>query len=234
MRTTPRLLACIFALVAAKASCATLLEQGIDALRANDAAGAKSALLGALNQNPQDERVYLYLGVADMQLGDYSGALDVFKQGLTISQRYTSVFCFDIGNIYFMQGQNTLAEGMYSEAIRKDPNFADAYLNRANARMRLNSYDGAAADYTTYLGLAPSSPQRDNIEKILALLTQAKEQARQEQLATEKKKQEAEAQQKSLLNEVMQSLQNASSKTTNLQAGNASIQDSKPKLGLDD
>jgi len=234
MKRALRVLALIFTLVAAKAFPATLLDQGIDALRNNDAAGAKTSLLAALNQNPQDERIYLYLGVADMQLGDYNGALEVLKQGLTVSQQYTYAFYFDIGNIYFMQGQNMLAEGMYSKAIQKDPNFADAFLNRANARMRLNSLDGAAADYTTYLGLAPNSPQRENIQKLLALLDQAKVQARQEQLATEKKKQEDEARQKALLNEVMQNLQSASSNTTNLQAGTASIQDTKPKLGLDD
>ncbi len=234
MSMSARFLALIFILVAVKAFPATLLEQGIDALRANDAAGAKTSLLAALNQNPQDERIYLYLGVADMQLGDYNGALEILKRGLALSQQYTYAFYFDIGNIYFMQGQNLLAEGMYSSAIQKDPNFADAYLNRANARMRLNSYDGAAADYTTYLGLAPNSPQRDNIQKLLALLGQAKAQAQQEQLTAEKNKQEAEARQKALLNQVMQNLQSASSNTTNLQAGNASIQDSKPKLGLDD
>jgi len=234
MKMSPRVLALVFAFVAAKAFPASLLEQGIDALRANDAAGAKSSLVAALNQDPQDERIYLYLGVADMQLGDYNGALEILKQGLALSQQYTYAFYFDLGNIYFMQGQNLLAEGMYSNAIRKDPNFADAYLNRANSRMRLSSYEGAAADYTTYLGLAPNTPQRDNIQKLLALLEQAKVQARQQQLATEQKKQEEQARQKALLNQVMQNLQSASSNTTNLQAGNASIQDSKPKLGLDD
>lgn len=220
-------------LVAGSAFAASLLDEGVDALRANDAAKAQSLLLGAINQNPQEERAYLYLGIAEMQLGDYRAALEHFKAGLTVSHHYTYAFYFDIGNIYFIQNQNTLAEGMYSLAIQKDPGFADAYLNRANARMRLESYDGAAADYTTYLGLRPDSPQRAEIEKVLGLLANAKAQARAEQLAAQQKRAEEEARQKALLNEVMQSLQNASSTTKNLQAGTATIEDSKPKLGLD-
>jgi len=121
---------------------ASLLDQGDGCPSRDDAAKAKSLLLAALNQNPQDERAYLYLGIADMQLGDYSAALEQLKAGLTVSQQYTYAFYFDIGNIYFIQGQNTLAEGMYSLAIQKDPSFADAFLNRANARMRLQSYEG--------------------------------------------------------------------------------------------
>ncbi len=212
----------------------SFLEQGETALRNNQPDRAKALFEASLNQNPGDEKALLYLGVAELQLGDLSSAADTFKKGLTSASTLKDVFYYNIGNVYFMQSQNTLADGMYSQAIKTNPNFADAYLNRANARMRLDNYDGAASDYHVYLSLDPNAPQRPEIEKLLGLLQQAKQEAaKQAQIAAEKKKAQEEHQ-KALLNSVLQSLDNASNSTKNLQAGNAAIQDTKTNLGLDD
>ncbi|HUZ16784.1 MAG TPA: tetratricopeptide repeat protein [Spirochaetia bacterium] len=227
-------IAALLLLPALRSWSASLLEQGEDALRQNQADKAAALLQASLNEQPNNEQVYLYLGIADLQLGKLDTALSVLKQGLSISTKYADDFYFNMGNIYFMQGQNTLAEGMYSQAIAKNPSFANAYLNRANARMKLESYDNAAQDYTVYLSIDPSSPQRTTIEELLALLNQQKAQvAQQKQLAEQQKLAEA-AKQKALLNDVLQSLQSASNTTKNLQAGTAAIQDSKTNLGLDD
>ena len=45
-----------------------------------------------------------------------------------------------------------------------------AYLNRANARLELQSYSAARDDYVEYLRLDPATPQREPIEKLIALL----------------------------------------------------------------
>lgn len=206
----------------------------MNALRDNQPQKAQALLQASLNDQPNNEEAYLYLGIADLQLGNLNGAIGVFKQGLSLSGKYADDFYFNLGNIYFMQGQNTLAEGMYSQAIKANPNFADAYLNRANARMRLQSYDSAVQDYTVYLSLDPSSPQRASIEQLIALLNQQKAAAAQQQQIAEQQRLAAEAKQKQLLNDVLQSLQNASNNTKNLQAGTAGFQSTKPKLGLDD
>jgi Lon protease-like protein len=100
--------------------------------------------------------------------------------------------------------------------------------------MRLQNYDGAVSDYTVYLSLKPNAPQRAEIEKVVDLLKQARaETKRRARLAAQRKKEEA-ARQQALLNSVLQSLDNASNNTKNLQAGSASIQDTKTNLGLDD
>ena len=228
------LLALFVLLPIAGASAASFLEQGETALRDNQPDRAKALFEASVNQNPGDEKALLYLGVSELQLGDLSSAADTFKKGLSVATTTKDIFYYNIGNVYFMQSQNTLAEGMYSQAINANPNLSDAYLNRANARMRLENYDGAAADYTVYLSLRPNAPQRPEIEQLLGLLRQAKaEVAQQAALAVQKKKEEA-ARQQALLNSVLQSLNNASNSTTNLQAGTAAIQDTKTNLGLDD
>jgi tetratricopeptide (TPR) repeat protein len=213
---------------------ATLLEQGEDALRQNQPDRAQALLQAAVSQDSTNEQAFLFLGVADLQLGKLSDALTVLKQGLSVASQYADSMYFNIGNIYFMQGQNTLAEGMYGKAIQANPNMADAYLNRANARMRLQSYDGAVQDYTVYLTLKPDAPQQATIQQLIALLNQKKAEIAQQQQLADQQKQAEEARQKALLNDVMQSLGNASNETKNLQAGTAPIQDSKATLGLDD
>jgi tetratricopeptide (TPR) repeat protein len=218
----------------ANASAASFLEQGESALRNNQPDRAKALFEAFLNQNPGDEKALLYLGVSELQLGDLTNAADTFKKGLSVASTLKDIFYYNIGNVYFMQSQNTLADGMYSQAIKANPNLSDAYLNRANARMRLDNYDGAAADYTVYLSLKPNAPQRPEIEQLLSLLQQAKAEAAQQAVLAEQKKKEAAAHQQALLNSVLQSLNNASNSTTNLQAGTAAIQDTKTNLGLDD
>ncbi len=221
-------------ILAAAAWCGPLFDQGQDALRANQPEKAKSLLEAAINEDPQNGKTYLYLGIADMQLGSDDDALQALKQGLAVSGQYADTFYFDIANVYFIEGQNTLAEGMYTKALERNPSFADAYLNRANARMNLKSFDGAVADYTVYLTLAPDAPQRDSIERLIGLLGAAKTRAEQEKIAAEKAREAEAARQKSILAGVLQQLQSSSADTKNLQAGNAAIQDNKANLGLDD
>lgn len=213
---------------------ASFFDQGETALRNNEPARAKALFEASLNQNPGDETSLLYLGVAELQMGDLSKAANTFKNGLTSATTLKDVFYYNLGNVYFMQSQNTLAEGMYTQAIRTNPNLANAYLNRANARIRLEEYNGAASDYTVYLSLKPDAPQKADIQKLIGFLNAAKAEAeRKAKLAAEKKKAE-EARRQALLNQVLQSLGNASNDTTNLQAGTPPLQNSKVNLGIED
>jgi len=69
--------------------------------------------------------------------------------------------------------------------------------------------DGALADYSLYVQLAPNDPQRPNIEKVMALL-------RQVQVDQEKARQLELARQQALLNDVQNSLSKAGDDTKNL------------------
>ena len=75
--------------------------------------------------------------------------------------------------------------------------------------MQLQTWDGALADYSLYVQLRPQDPQRPNIEKIIALLRQAQDdKARAAQAEADK--------QKALMDQVLQSLNNAGGDTTNV------------------
>ena len=63
-----------------------------------------------------------------------------------------------MGNDFFSAKDYASAEEMYTSAIESNKNLPESYLNRANARLQLSSFDGALADYALFLQLAPQDP----------------------------------------------------------------------------
>ena len=80
-------------------------------------------------------------------------------------------------------------------------------LNRANTRVHLVKYPEAITDYETYLRLKPDTWQREEIEKLIALLRQSIDE------------------QKDLLESVLNSIKNASVNTQTESAGTEDFQD---------
>jgi tetratricopeptide (TPR) repeat protein len=161
------------------------------------------------------------------QLNNPDKSIQVLRRGLNVATSLKDTMYFNLGNNLFRQKEYTLAEQMYSNALEVNRTFEDAYLNRANARLQLASYAAAREDYIEYLRLAPNNPQREPIERLIALLAGLLDQ--QERL-----KQEELAKQKALLNEVLNSLKNASEDTRNLSAGSENIQEQYDEVDIQD
>ncbi len=175
----------------------------------NQLTEAKPLLEQAISESPADTDLYLQLGMVNQIQKNYDKAIEVLKRGLLIAKDNKAEFYYDIGNNYWLLGKFSIAEEMYTSAIASDSSYSLAYLDRANVRMELENYDGAAADYTIYLQLKPQDPQRPQIEALLAAL-------RKMQDAIAQKKRDEEAKQKALMNDVLNSLNNASTDTKNL------------------
>ncbi len=190
-------------------SASNFFEKGEALFIQNQPREAEPLLESALNDDPSNEKVYLYLGIVYQQLGDLDKAIDVLKRGLSISASYKDLMYYNIGNDMFARKDYALAEQMYSQALDVNKNLAEGYLNRAQARMQLQSYDGAVDDYTVFLQLQPQDPQRPKIEELIRLLGQMKE-------AKQKAQEDELARQKALMNDVMSSLNNAGDDTKNL------------------
>ncbi|MGO9412717.1 MAG: tetratricopeptide repeat protein [Spirochaetia bacterium] len=190
-------------------SASNFFEKGEALFIQNQPREAEPLLESALNDDPSNEKVYLYLGIVYQQLGDLDKAIDVLKRGLSISASYKDLMYYNIGNDMFARKDYALAEQMYSQALDVNKNLAEGYLNRAQARMQLQSYDGAVNDYTVFLQLQPQDPQRPKIEELIRLLGQMKE-------AKQKAQEDELARQKALMNDVMSSLNNAGDDTKNL------------------
>ena len=187
----------------------TFFQRGEALFVQNQPRDAEPLLESALNDDPSNEKIYLYLGIVYQQLGDLDKAVDILKRGLNVSTSYKDLMYYNIGNDMFAGKKFALAEQMYSEALGINKNLADGYLNRANARLQLQSYDGAVEDYTVFLQLQPQDPQRPRIEEVIRLLRQMKD-------AKLKQQEEEIARQKALMNDVLSSLNNAGDDTKNL------------------
>ncbi len=202
-----------------------ILEKGEELYLENRMEEARSYLESALTQAPGNEKVYLYLGTVYENLGMYEEAVTVLQRGTNYASEHLDEMYFNIANNMFKQSKNIPALEMYAKAIEVNPDLAEAYLNRANTAMRLENYERAMNDYSVYLKLKPDTPQRENIERVLEMITKTVEEERQRRLEEERRRQEELARQKALLEEVMSSLENASEGTTNLSAESEGIED---------
>jgi tetratricopeptide (TPR) repeat protein len=208
-------------------SASTFLEKGEALFVQNHPREAQPLLESALNDDPSNEKIYLYLGIIYQQLGDLDKAIDILKRGLSVSTSYKDLIYYNMGNDMFARKDYALAEQMYSEALGVNKNLAEGYLNRANARLQLKSYDGAVDDYTIFLQLQPQDPQRPQIEKVIALLRQMKD-------AALKQQQDEIARQKALMNDVMNSLNNAGDDTKNLSVESLKAKDDPVNVDIKD
>ena len=177
---------------------------------------ARPLLESALNDDPSNEKTYLYLGIIYQQLGDTQKAIDILKRGLDISTAYKELFYYNMGNDLYARKDFAGAEQMYTSSVAVKKDLAESYLNRANARLQQQNQDGALADYAYFLQLAPMDPQRPNIEKLMALLRKVQDQKEVDRQAALAQQEAEKARQQALLKDVLNSLNNAGDSTKNL------------------
>jgi tetratricopeptide (TPR) repeat protein len=170
---------------------------------------AQPLLENALGDDPANEKIYLYLGIIYQQLGDSQKAIDILKKGIEVSTTYRDLFYYNMGNDFYSRKDYADAEQMYSSALAANKDLAEAWINRANDRMQQQNLDGAIADYTVFLQLKPQDPRRPDIERLMALVRQAQDDAEKTRLAEK-------ARQQALMDEALKSLNNAGDATKNL------------------
>ncbi|MDR2209876.1 MAG: tetratricopeptide repeat protein [Spirochaetaceae bacterium] len=149
----------------------------------------------------------LYLAMCYEQLDRLDEAITVYRRILPAGGPESARIAFNLGNVYYRKGSAGFAEQFYTQAIRSDPVYAPAYLNRANTRVKTGALRDALPDYQRYLHLEPESPKRPQIEKLVALIQEefAAEEIRR-LMAEEAARAEAERRQR-LMDEVSASLQ---------------------------
>ena len=185
------------------------LEEAERLLMDNRPYDALPLLEEALSSDPENERIFLYLGIVYEQLGRREEAIRILKRGLDVAGAYRHLLYYNIGNNHYAGGENIVAEEMYTRAIDEDREFAAPYLNRANARLRLEEYRGALSDYTLYLRLSPRSPKRPEVEAMIRKLRAFLDDR-------ERKESERLEKERALMDEVLNALENASEDSQNL------------------
>jgi len=181
-------LLCVFIGVAVL-SAQSARSRGEQLFLEDDPAGARGYLEQAVQENPEDFRLHMYLAVVLEQLADYDAAIEVLLASASLAEAELGVVYFNLANNHFRNGDTEKAEQYYTKAVEQDSRMADAYLNRANLRVRGLEYDGAITDYRDYLRLEPGSSQRSDVERMIALLRDTQE-AEQRQAEAERRRAE--------------------------------------------
>lgn len=150
-------------------------DDAVEFFRTNRPLEAIPLFQEALSKGSASPDIYNYLGLAYYQTGQMQKSFETYQIGLLMPDTDKRTLYYNAGNVAFALGYYDRADELYTYALSKDAYFAAATLNRANARMKSMQYEWAVDDYKTYLELAPETEQRENIEKLIALLTQQME-----------------------------------------------------------
>jgi tetratricopeptide (TPR) repeat protein len=136
--------------------------------------------------------------------------------------------------VFVLQGKNSFAADMYTQAIGVDDSLAPAVLNRGNAYLAVKNYGGAKADYVRYLQLEPSSVQKGSIEELIRRLDAGIADTERIAAAAEAKKQAEEEARKQMLDQMSASLKASADETTSISAGAGNVQGYGDELKLDE
>lgn len=209
---------------AAAAMGQTAFAQGEDLFVQNRPNDALQYLEKAIVEDPAHVQAYLYLGIAYQQLNRIDDAIAAYTRILPKGGNETARIAYNLGNAWFAKGNSENAIKSYTEALNADPNYASAYLNRANARIKTGALMAAVEDYNAYLILEPRSAKRSQIERLTAYIQEeAAAEERRRIVAEEQARVEAERKAR-LLEEISASLQAAAEDSKSLSAGTEDVQ----------
>jgi tetratricopeptide (TPR) repeat protein len=209
-------------------------DEGERLFRDNKPAEAAPLLEKAVLDPGTDERAWLYLALSYQQLGRLDDASAALRRGAGQASRFKYLFYYDLGNLFALQGKNSFASDMFTQALGADPSYAPAYLNRANSRLAVKDYDGARGDYRRYLELEPGSAQKGNIQEILRRLDTGIAETQKAAAEAEAKRLAEEAARKELIDRMSASLKAAADETTSIAAGAGSVQGYGDEIKLDE
>ncbi len=188
----------------------------------------------ALQEQPNNQKLHLYLGVVYEQLELFNQAVATLDRGASLGGGYTAEINVNLGNNLFRLGRLEEAETAYSQALASNGRLADAYLNRANLRVRTESYDGAISDYTVYLNLEPNAPQEPEIRRMISLLQGTIDAEKARIAEEERRKLEEEARRQALLSSVLNSLDSSGKEAQNLSGGSEDIRETEDTIDIAD
>jgi len=198
--------------------------RGEELLMQNQPSGAVDFLLRAMAEDPANIMASLYLGIVYEQLGRMDEAIAIYRRILPGAGNLSATVANNLGNVYFQRGNLNEADQFYTQAIGFDSSFSNAYLGRANTRIRAGNLDNAITDYEQYLRVEPRSSQRSNIEQLINLIrTEAMADEMRRVITEEENRRLAEERQR-LLEVVAASLQSVAETSQGISAGSEGVE----------
>ncbi|CEG11502.1 hypothetical protein MSIBF_A1490001 [groundwater metagenome] len=116
-----------------------------------------------------DGKISIYSALSDnyAKLKNFEKAEQISKEGKKIAEKiknefWTSLFCYKLGRIYYYTKRFEEAEKEFREAIRLNPNYADAHNNLGNLLIILNRYEEAEKEFREAIRLNPNYADAHN------------------------------------------------------------------------
>jgi tetratricopeptide (TPR) repeat protein len=209
------------------------LTRGEELLMQNNPAQAVTFLERALAEDSANVKIYLYLGIVYEQLNRPDEAIAIYRRALPIAGNQSATVANNLGNVYFSRGNTDLAEQFYSQAIGTNSIFPNAYLGRANTRIKAGQLLNAVSDYEQYLTLEPRSVQRENIEQLISLIRTDIATAEMKRQIAEEESRRLEEERARLLESVSASLQSLSDSSQGISTGAESVKQYEGEFELD-
>lgn len=146
------------------------LSRGESLFKENNAKDAVQVLEYEILNGQISDNTYNFLGLGYYQLEEYEKSLDAFKRGLKAQPDNAKILSYNMGNTYYAMKNYGAAAECYSDALKADPLFYEALLNRANALLMAGQLVSAKEEYTNFVTKCPDDPQRERIELLIKAL----------------------------------------------------------------
>ncbi|SIQ71556.1 Flp pilus assembly protein TadD, contains TPR repeats [Alkalispirochaeta americana] len=210
-----------------------------------------------LEREPGNGQAFRLLASVWEMAGNSGEAEELLRRGLDDSRfdrELRGRIAFDLALLLGRQDHQEAAVAMYSAAIDRNATLVMAYLNRANAQVKLGDYDLAVRDYERYLALRPSNPQRREIQEMIALLREtiqaeelrkeeeerlAREEAEARRIAEEERRereererQQAAARRQKMMDSVLESLGSSREDARTFEVDREDIRDFDDELDI--
>jgi tetratricopeptide (TPR) repeat protein len=149
-------------------------NRGASRAKLNEWKGAIEDFTQAIRLKPQEALYHRNRGVSRGKHGDKPGAIEDLQKAADLARRQGNRAVYqEVAGAFYHLGRGQLgtltrdensqaavwrdAIEYYDHAIRLRPDFAPAYAARGGARHLLDDHDGAIADYTQAIQLAPTA-----------------------------------------------------------------------------
>ncbi len=123
----------------------------------NDWEAAVKGLQQAIQAEPNGADLYYYLGEAYRFQGNPSGAFDAYNRAVTVNPKFGAAYV-GLARARIMSDPNADVKNWLDTAIQLDPNFGEAYLERAIFKTKRNDIAGALSDLGEADRGLPNSP----------------------------------------------------------------------------
>lgn len=124
----------------------------------------------AIRMNPSEGALHSALGYALQLTEAYETSFLEYTAAIGLEDTFLPDVKFNIGLMFSNQKKWKEAYNNYTDVLKFDTQYADAYLNRGMVSIYLQKYKQAEKDLRTFLELQPEDEQKVAVEEMIALL----------------------------------------------------------------